>query len=306
MLTNALLISGSSGIISALTFLLSVMQGAVLLVYLPLIPLLLVGFYFGYKKAAAAILVASLLLLSVNDAAVATLYILFLGTPALMVSYFTMKQSNGTWYPVLKIIVNLLVYAGVMITLLTMDYAGSGTDLQAKIGAELSSITSTGMESMSDPKIDAMVNNLVTKHSYLVIAMTAWQWALMVYVMALTSHLILDSYKKNIRPDFSLFGSALPNWLLAALGVSSLVSFAAVGDVQFIARGVMLMLMLPYFLFGLVRIHVRTRELPGRKLLLSMMYVMIAFTLWPVLVIALFGVFQQMQGIGKPPVSTQS
>ena len=112
MLTNALLISGSSGILSALTFLFSVMQGAVLVVYLPLLPLMLVGFHFGFQKALVAASIGAALLVVANNVEVMGLYVLFLAIPALITCFFVMRRnSKDVWYPLLGVVTNLLVYA---------------------------------------------------------------------------------------------------------------------------------------------------------------------------------------------------
>jgi hypothetical protein len=302
MLTNALLISGSSGILSALTFLFSVMQGTVLLIYLPILPILLVGFHFGFKKAVIAALTAAVLLMMVNTASVTGLYILFLAIPALIVSFFTLQRKHGgEWYPVMRLITNLLIYAAAMIAIVVFDYSDVDGGLQAKIASELSP-TYEGL----DPNLTAMMQDLLGKHAYFLIASTSWLWVMMVYLMALVAHYILDSYRQNIRPSFSLKEGEMSTWMLPLLGVASVVAFASSGEWQFASRAAMLMLLLPYFIAGLIAIHRKSAHLPGRGFLLTVLYAIIFITAWPILFVAMFGVMLQLQKIGKPTNTAHS
>lgn len=304
MRSNALLLSGGLGVLSAALFLLTISGGAMFVVYLPMLPVLLAGFGFGFTPALIAAGVAAAVLSLAGNAALVAMFVCFLGLPALIVSFLTMKRvalkDQIRWYPVLRIFSAMASYIAGIVLVVALHYAGEAGGLQGKMVIELKDAYK-GV----DPILAETMSNILENHTYILVASTAWVWIGMVYLMALLAHLILDSMKRNVRSDFSLKSGVLPTWLLGVLCVISVVSFLADGQIAFVARSLMLIFLLPYFVQGMVNIHARTKHWSGRGFLMSSLYVLMLLTFWPALAAALYGVVIQMRQIGTiRPVST--
>ncbi len=301
MQQHAVTFSGGLGVLSALTFFLTMSLGAAIIIYLPLVPLLVAGFHFGFRRACIASAIAVALSLALGGLESAAVFAVLLVIPALITVFLTMRAAVGEqqlhWYPVLRILAALVVYITSLVLLMAFHYSAQEGGLEAKLVSEISD----GF-AKADPEFARIANEVIGSHAYILIASTAWLWILMVYLMALVSHLLLESANRNVRPQFSLLEGAPPQWLLPALVVCIVGSFVGGEQVAFVARAITLMLLLPYFMFGMAHVHRQTTGWNHRGFLLSLLYLLVLTTLWPAVLVCVYGVVLQVRGWGTQSI----
>jgi hypothetical protein len=190
------------------------------------------------------------------------------------------------------------MFSAVLVLFLAFNFRTNEGGLEAKMVSEIGE----GF-AKADPVLADMVSEILSDHAYVLIASTVWLWVIMVYVMALVAHLILDTYKRTIRPVFSIQEGGLPRVLPLLLAGCVVAAFAAEGQVQFAARALLLIALLPYFLFGLAQIHRLTLGWNARSFLLSIFYILMLTTLWPAVCVCVYGVVLQMKEFSGSTVS---
>ncbi len=131
-------------------------------------------------------------------------------------------------------------------------------------------------------------------------------WIVMVTVNGALAQGLLQRFQRNLRPSPDMAELSLPVAVPAALGVAAIAWVVADGALGFIGRNVAVILMVPFFFLGLAVVHAFVRGSRLRSWLLVSAYGSMMLFGWPVLLVAVLGLFEQGLGLrrriaGGPP-----
>jgi hypothetical protein len=275
----AYIIGGIAGVASAL-LLLTAALGSVagmLLLYLAPLPVFLAGLGWGLVAAAIAAAVGTVLMSLFTQFAGGFVYFaLIAAAPLWLVRQALLSRpapaADGAspsleWYPS----GNLLAWTaalGCALFLATFILL-SGTEGGMRGAVER---TVAGMAEMLEPVFlrleeggdGTMVReDILELLTALVVPMAGILWVLMMVLNGALAQGLLERSGRAWRPPFEVSGTALPNVLLLALGGALLLAFAP-GDIGFAGAVMAAILAVPFFLTGLVTVHVVSRVLADR------------------------------------------
>ncbi len=124
-------------------------------------------------------------------------------------------------------------------------------------------------------------------------------WLLLLAINGVLAQGALARYGRNLRPAPNIAVLELPRWLALALAASVVTALLATGDLAFLARGLALVLLLPYIFAGLAVVHTAFRRYKARILLMVIFYVILVFFTWPMVFVIALGLVDQWFGFRR-------
>lgn len=301
------LIAAAGGLISAI---LSVRflgggSGSAIFVYLSLLPILLVGLSIGSRAGTIAVIAGVLGTTALAGVLPGTLYSAIVAVPSwLIIRYGLMSRTlaNGDveWFPVSGILCRLTAIAAGYLTL----FAVAHFDAEGGFSGAISGYLETILSQPQGLNRDDIIQQLLP----LAPAYTSTSWLVMVMAIGTLSQGILVRMDRNLRPSPSYGTMKLPEWLYWAIVVAAILALAGSGNVEYVARNLVVVLAAPFFLVGLGIVHqfVRRLSLPG--LALTIFYISLLF-IWTIVIVAGLGFFEQWAGLrqrfGGPAQNTE-
>jgi hypothetical protein len=299
MLSKPIVLTIAAGLAAGIIFSVAAYSsaGGLLLIYLPSFPLLLIGFALGAKRIFTASLAAFATVALFTDTSNAAFFAAFTIFPAL---YFVHKallwrgeETHREWYPMLAMLAELTTIAALFFLIFSvMATSGGHNGLQAVLAHELAS----DMSNNASPEFQSAMKWLTGEGSFLLFAMTGWSWVLMIYAFAAFAHSLLEPNGLALRPSLAI-EPILPLWLLGLLVLNGALALLGHGTNRFIAETVFLLLLLPYFLAGLARMHRFSLRWHNRRLWLVLFYIILLFQAWIIVLVALSGLLGQLAEI---------
>ncbi len=130
------------------------------------------------------------------------------------------------------------------------------------------------------------------------IGMTAATWLLMMTVNGVLGQWLLARRGWALRPTPRWSDLSLPDWMSWVLvGAAALAVFGS-GDVEYLARNLVIIFVTPFFFLGLAVVHTLSRPIPARGVVLAAFYVaLVLFLLFVGVAVAGLGVIEQWVGI---------
>ncbi len=258
-----------AGLVSAVLFL-SALSGnvlSVLLVYLAPLPLLIAGLGWGLNIALVAGAVgAAVLVLMTGLVGTVSYVLLHAAAPAVLTRQAllsrSVQQEDGEpdveWYPTGQLMVWL---AGLAITLLLTAHVAAAMavpgGLPGLIRDSLPALmpdSSALVDALNDAGVNLTPEQLFDMVARVVPAAMAALWMLSMGGNVLLAQAIVRASKRNIRPNFDLARMALPA-LLAYGFIAALAASFAPGEFGFLAGTAAVILGVPFFITGLITIH---------------------------------------------------
>jgi hypothetical protein len=295
-------IAGTGALLGALGAALSLAvltgsPGSLILVYLAQLPLFAAGLWLGVAAAAAAALTASVVLLAVGGIIAAALYAGLYAVPVVLLVRQALLARNGPqgaveWYP-----------PGLLTAWLT------GLGLAALAAALLllggpSGIEALLRESLA-PAIDRFVNEseasrgaLTAELARVVPGVVAASWMVMTASTAMLAQGLLARFRVSWRPSPDLAALTLPIWVTVVFGVA-VTATAMGGAARFLGINVMIVLAIPFCFAALAVLHAAVRRLRRPQIPLVGFYVLAGLLGWPLLVIAVVGLFDALFGLRR-------
>lgn len=282
------LAAGAAGLLSAL-FALFAMRGLPfggLLMWAAPLPILAAGAAFGGRVAgAAAGLAAGAVLIGSSFLGVA-MYLAMFGLPAALIAITALPPGTGR-----MVLSTPLALLGLWPTAVLMLVAFFVTDLEGALRAAVE----MGVQRMGVEMPDAMLDQVAR-----VKAAAAGLWlALLMLGNGMLAHRLVDRRGYALAPLPPPDDLRLPDWY-APLPLLALVLWSVTGGV--LALSAMLLLLLPFFLLGVVGVHRRLRNRPGRRAFLTGFYLLMLLFLQilaPLMVGV--GLFDQFRRRAAPP-----
>ncbi len=202
------------------------------------------------------------------------------------------KPATG-WYPVGSVLCGLTV-VGAAIAVATV-FAGRG---EAGIEETVKTLLETAL-SMAAPTLgDANRQIFVSYLAPMFVGMTAVTWLLMMTVNGVLGQGLLARRGWALRPTPRWSDLTLPDWMSWLLVGAAAVAVFGSGDVEYVARNLVMIFAAPFFFLGLAVVHILSRPLPARGLVLAAFYVaLVLFLLFVGVAVAGLGIIEQWVGI---------
>ena len=301
----AIVIAIGAGLLSALPLMIAASQpSGLLLLFLAPLPLFLTGLAQGLVGAAIAsgtvLLVAGL----VAGFLAAVGALMFLVGPCLLLIRQALLNrpaaagataGGGTgqppveWYPP-GLLTTWLLWIGLAWLTLSLAFLffESG-NMQATIEAHLRQALTVTLPGATDADVDAMA----TRMAGFALGFGIVSYLLILAMNATLAQGTLVRFSRNLRPTPDIADLRLPGWLAPVLAVVLLGAFLLSGDLGFVARNLLPILLLPFFFAGLAVVHAYARRVRSGNFLLALFYVLLVLFTWPAAFVVLLGLFDQ-------------
>lgn len=294
-----LLIALAAGGLSAVLFgsLLTRSLGSLFLGYFAALPVLAAGLWAGPVAAGAAAAAALAATAALGGLGFAATYLVAHGGPAVLLvrqALLSRSDSEGhtEWYPPgLLAAWPIGLAAAAFVTLaVVLEVTDEGLPailrdyFAATIGSLARATGTTDESTVMVPELRSVIEPLVP-------GMAAVSWVVMLAINGALAQALLVWSRLNRRPSPDLGAFEVPAWMLPLLALAGLGAVAP-GFAGFLGGNLVLILLPAFILAGLGVVHVLSRSWPLRPLFLAAVYVMAFFLGWPVVVLALIGVFE--------------
>ncbi len=264
-----------AGAVTTTLYLLSVTGGffSIFIAYTPLFPLLAVGLSQGVRAVAIAALVTTLLAGMFTGFSGMMVFGLLYGTPSIMFTHICLTRlDDNSWYPVGGALTGLSLYVATMLGFFMVLVMGSEVNLAESLPA---------VDADASPLMQ-QARDLLEKAPFLVFALGAWMQLLMFYGIAVFSNYMLTGWNKEQRESLRLTPFMPSALVLGAMLVAGLFSFSGSVPLQMAGKTAFLILLLPYFLVGIARMHARAESWQQPNLWLSVIYSVTVLVFWPI------------------------
>jgi len=265
----------AAGAATALLYLLSVSGGffSLLIAYTPLVPLLAAGLSQGVRAVGIAALIAIFVAGLAAGLSGMLVFGLLYGTPAIIFTHIVLTHiSEERWYPVGGALTGLSIYSAIIVGFFMVVIMGNDVSLTESLNA---------LDSEQSPLLE-QAHMLLEKAPFIVFALGAWIQILMFYAIAVFANYMLKGWDLQRRSYLRLTPFMPSTLVLGAMLVAGLISFSPSLAVSMAGKTAFLVLLLPYFLVGIARMHARAKEWPNARLWLSVIYALTVLVFWPV------------------------
>ncbi len=291
---QSLTIALGGGAVSAFLYFLAVGGGffSFLISYTPLIPIFLVGLSQGPRAGGIAALSGLFLGGLMTGLSGLVLYSALYAVPAIFFIHAILaalpdqdgQTEQKRWYPIGGALTGLSLYASVMVGILvatTMRDMVSTSEI----------LTSAPQESISPMMQQA--RDLIVESPFLVFAMGAWIQIFAFYGLAIFANFMLKGWEREIRDNLKLTPFMPSMITLVVVCIAGLLSFVDNLAIQTASKTSLIILLLPYFLMGMARLHARSRNWPNRLALLFAIYMLTVLVFLPVFCFIGAGLYEQ-------------
>jgi len=315
-----LLIGAGSGLVAAALFASAATATALagILFYLAPLPLCLAGLGWGSTAAIASALTGTLVVAAVLGPTTAAVFALALGVPIAALCYLALlsrpvatPQGEGSgaveWYPPGRLVGWAAVIAGLlaggMVLVLGYDTESYRDSIKTILDhSALKELDPDGTVFNEDAI--ASLSNVLARALPAAFAVV---WLSITLFNMWLAGLIVDASGRALRPWPPLTAFELPNAFFLLFAGALLLSFLP-GLIGLLATGLAGALLFAYVLQGLAVLHVYSRGLPLRSLLLAAVYLGIVLLGWVAIAVAVIGLSEPMLRLreraamrGQPP-----
>lgn len=308
-----LIISAGAGLISAALFASAATSAALagVLFYLTPLPLSLAGLGWGSMAALIAALTGTVLVAAVLGPATAAVFGIAIAAPAVLLTHLALLSrpaaapqggAAGTleWYPPGRLVAWAALLAGALAGILVLTLGYDQESYRESIRQMLGHSTLKELDRDGTLFTEETIASLSNVLARALPAAFAIVWLTITLFNLWMAGLIVDASGRALRPWPDLPRLELPNWLVpvfaGALGASFLPGVAGLA-----ATGLAGALLFAYVLQGLAAIHVYSRGVPMRALLLAALYAGILLLGWVAIVVAIIGLAEPMLGLRQRP-----
>lgn len=268
----------------------------VVLVYLAPLPLLMVGLCYGSGAFGLAAAAGLLLVLLMGGFTAGGLF----GGMHVIPSWLIIQQalrpnaaSADGWQP----IGHILAVLALLVTLVLMATAlggQNGDGIQALVAETLATVAEMAAPGLDQPERAALVTRLAPM--FLGFSAVAWLCMLVVNAGLAQSFLGARGLSRRSTPRWS--DIRVPAWFDWVLAGMALAGLATSGDVAYLARNAVIILLAPYFFVGLAVVHKLARRAPMPGMVLAIFYfLLLLFFLFAAAAVAAIGLADQWLGV---------
>ena len=314
-----LLIGAGSGLISAALFASAATATALAgaLFYLAPLPVCLAGLGWGGMAALLSALTGTVVIAAALGPATAVVFAISIAAPTALLTYLTLlsrptvvRQGQQVaaleWYPPGRIVGWAALMAGLLAGLLVLFLGYDQDSYRDSIREILNHSALKEIDRDGTLFADDTIANLSTMLARALPAAFAVVWLTITLFNLWMAGLIVDASGRALRPWPDLHALELPNAFLLVFAGALAASFLP-GLPGLLATGLAGALLFAYVLQGLAVIHVYSKSVPARGLLLATIYLGILLLGWVAIIVAILGLAEPLLGLrqranrGAPP-----
>ncbi len=268
------------------------------------LPLYLAGLSSGSTAAAIGAAIVVVISGALAGPANAASYLALIGLPAVGISYLLLLNRDVVsidgsttveWYPAGKLLSWLALSAAGL--LLISGFAASGQEGGLRSQAQEMFLLAIGGQEQLEIMLDELQLTAEKDQLFELVA-AILPTAFVVYLASMAAanaglaQRLLIRMDRALRPSPRIKSMVLPAYMDIVLALSVALSLAS-GDVGFIGTSLAFVLMIPYFLLGLVVIHAISQRWPGRGAILALFYFSIFVIQGLAFLVAALGLMEQ-------------
>lgn len=314
----SLIIGAGSGLVSAALFTSAATATSLagILFYLAPLPLCLAGLGWGGMAALLSALTGTVVVAASLGAATAAVFALSIAAPTALLAHLALLSRpaatpNGQvvgaleWYPPGRIVGWAALIAGLLAGILVLTVGYDQEAYRDTIREILEHSTLKELDRNGTVFTEEAIASLSSVLARALPAAFAVIWLTITLFNLWIAALIVDASGRALRPWPDLRGFELPNALVPIFAAALAASFLP-GLPGLLATGLAGALLFAYVLQGLAVIHLYSRGLPFRAVLLTAVYLGILLLGWVALVVAILGLAEPLLGLRQrrqPPTS---
>ena len=315
-----LIIGAGAGLVSAALFASAAASPslAVILFYLAPLPLCLAGLGWGRSAALVAAVASTVIIVFSLGPAAAMIFAVMFAAPIAFLTHLILLSrplaspqgkaaASVEWYPPGRLVGWAAVMAGILAGLFALLVGYDQESYRQSISEVLSSPALKDLDPDGKLFTPETIKNLTVVIAKALPGMLAVTWLTIVLFNLWLAGFIVDASGRALRPWPNLQDLELPNGFVAVFAAAFLVSFIP-GLFGLLATGLAFAMLFAYVLQGLAVIHVYSRGMPFRGLLLTAVYLGILLLGWVAILVAILGLGEPMFGLraksaqsGRPP-----
>lgn len=276
------------------------LAGAALAYFTPL-PLLMAGLALGLTSAMVAGVAGVIIVGIFGGALAAVLYGGIHVVPSWLVVRHALLQGpaasagQGDGQRLGSILGRLAALSGAAVAV-TLLFAGAGEGAEESVRGFLDTTLTVAMPHLGEDDR----NTLVATIAPFFVGGCGATWQIMIVVNAVLAQSLLSSRGRNLRPSPRWSAIQLPDWVAWPLVAAAAVALVAPGDLQFVARNLVLVFAVPYFILGLAVVHSLARRTAAKGMFLASFYIMLAlFFIGAAVAVAGLGVIEHWFGVRR-------
>jgi len=312
----SLIISIGSGLVAAALFAASVTGTSLLLAWLAPLPLCLAGLGWGGTAALISALTGTSIVAIGLGLAPATMFAALVAAPFALLTHLALlsrpiPSAEGQpsaaleWYPPGRIVGWAAIIAGLLAAILLLPAAYDQESYRELIREALNRLKELDRD--GTVFTEENIADLVPIFARALPAVFAIGWLTIALFDLWIAGWIVDASGRALRPWPDLHALELPNGFLLIFAPALLVSFLP-GMPGLFATGLAGALLIAYTLQGLAVIHVYSRGLSFRSVLLATVYLGILLLGWVAIIVAIIGLAEPSLNLrgrathdGQPP-----
>lgn len=298
------LLAGGAGLVSAAAFLGGVKAGlsgsysGFMLVYLSPAPLFTAALGLGGSAGIVAAAVGTAPVIIAGGIPAGLGYTALAAVPSAVLGWKVMlSRANADgeieWYPPGALAGWLCGIGVVTYVLLCVLLASQPAGLSGTVKEMLTELA--GRIQIPDDEMDLFIGIL---HPIVPGAAVAFLMLIQAANGALAQGL-LSAADRAIRPAPDLGALELPSWIATGGAVAALAALVVGGEFGYVARNLVIVAAVPFFLQGLSVVHVLARRTGGGTMLLAIFYVTLIVLGWIAVVLVLLGLVEQIAGLRR-------
>jgi hypothetical protein len=271
---------------------------AAILVSLAQLPLFIAGLWLGTGAAAiAGLAAAAIVLAAARDIIAAALFAAVYAAPVVLLVRLALLARTGSdgalvWYPpgALSAWLTGLALSGFALALCWLGGPqATQSMLRQALMPALAELTDT-----TAARPEALAETLAA----IAPGVLAASWMMLVLGNGVLAQGLLVRFGANWRPSPEMAALTLPFWITALLGAAALLSLLG-APARFLGINMMIVLAIPFCLAGLAVVHAFASRLARPAMPLATVYVLAGLFGWPLLLLALLGLFDGPLGLRR-------
>jgi len=314
-----ILLGAGAGLVSAALFASAATATALagILFYLAPLPICLAGLGWGWTTAAVAALAGTLVVGGVLGPAAGAIFAGAIALPIAVLCYLALlsrpaaapqgQQAALEWYPIGRLVGWTAIIGGVLAGIMVLMLGYDADTYRESIKNLLEHSSLKDLDRDGTVINDSTIGGLSSVLARTLPAAFAIVWQSIALFNLWLAGVIVEASGRALRPWTKLDAIELPNAFFLAFTASLLASFLP-GIAGLIATGLAGALLFAYLLQGLAVLHVFSRGMPFRGLMLAAVYFGILLLGWVAVAIAILGLSEPMLRLrdraatrGRPP-----
>lgn len=204
--------------------------------------------------------------------------------------------TGPEWYPAGMLIAWLVAIAAAFVTAATAAFAATDGGLAGAMLPDVRAVLTLMAAVQGWPRSEQEIAALAPALASMMPALLANLWVLMMVANGALAQALVTRGGGNLRPSAPFAELKLPAALIYGLGAALMLSLLP-GELGFLGRTLITIVIAAYFVFGLAVIHWISRGITARRAFLFAVYFLIAVLQWLAVAVLILGLAEQVFGL---------